>query len=303
MRDSLRHPPPRLKRSGVRVAVQVAAEGEHRASHRGVPQQVAPEHLGVQKAVVQQKRARQREGDESADDVRREFSGERRDGGGKLRDVFCRRPVRRLEPLVQEVRELVELAHLPARERGPLPLAGAARVVVEALDVVQQEEHDEEGGDEGRQNEVHRRQNAHAMAQRVDVVELRPDGEVVVEHPAEDGLTHVPLHRLREPDAPSERGDARDALDEKSAAASPGVRSFGSRLESQTEHVAVQHPQQVVLLAQDARDDVVLVEVLRDAQPCGSLQVHDARHHLGPRHRLDVAVRELQLAHAKRAHL
>ena len=280
VRDNLTHPSVGFEHP-ILLAHHPPRRRQHGAHHRRVPQQVSTEHLGVEQSIVDEERARQRKRHPRADEVRHEFGNRRNRRGGKLADVSRGGFVRRREALFGEMRELVELAEAPYRAGGPLSVADASGVVVKFLDVVEEEVHHHEERDERREREVDHREETHARAKRGDVVKRRADGKIVVEHVVEDGVVDVPLHRLGQP------------------LLAPQTRD----VEGEPQHPAVEHAQQVILLAEDARHYVVLVQIPHDAQARGGLQVHHSRHHLGPRDGLDVAIGELQLANAKRAHL
>ena len=280
VRDNLAHPSVGFEHT-ILLAHHPARRRQNGTHHRRVPQQVSTEHFGVEQSIVDEERTRQRKRHPRADEIRHEFGNRRNRRRWKLRDVSRRGLVRRREALFCEMRELVELAEAPRRAGGPLSVADASGVVVKLLDVVEEEVHHHEERDERREREVNDREETHARAKRGNVVERRADGKIVVEHVVEHGVVDVPLHRFGQP------------------LLAPQARD----VEGESQHPAVEHAQQVILLAEDARHDIVLVQIPHDAQARGGLQVHHSRHHLGPGDGLDVAIRELQLANAKRAHL
>mmetsp|Transcript_24794 Transcript_24794/g.73347 ORF Transcript_24794/g.73347 Transcript_24794/m.73347 type:complete len:236 (+) Transcript_24794:804-1511(+) len=98
----------------------------------------------------------------------------------------------------------------------------------------------------------------------------------LIKHVAEHCPAQVPLQRL---------GQQRAAA----AEAEPARERHGRR-----EHALVDHCDEVIVLAHDAADDVVLVEVALRTQRRCALHQHDAVHHLRPDHGADLALADAE---------
>ncbi len=138
-------------------------------------------------------------------------------------------------------------------------------------------------GQKGAHHQVQQRQPTEAAHQRRLVRKVGAHAAVLVEERVQHGPVEVPLHHLGQPHAPPQR--------------------TGKLRHVQLQHALVEHADQVVLLAHDARADVVRRQVAHDTQPRGHLRRHHARHQLWPRHGAQLCVRQAQLGGAERAQL
>mmetsp|Transcript_12586 Transcript_12586/g.39696 ORF Transcript_12586/g.39696 Transcript_12586/m.39696 type:complete len:597 (-) Transcript_12586:144-1934(-) len=267
VQHQLPHRPLRVVHHAV-VHDEAAADGEDRPEDRGVPEQVAPVHLRLQERLVDEGHHQQNRG-EAPDDEGNELGEHGDDGARELGDVLLRGLYGAGEALVEEVRELVELAQLPLGEGGPAARPDGRGVVVELLRVAQEEVDRHEDGREGGEEDVDRRHPPEALPERALVVEEAvAHCEVVVEHLVEDGPVEVPLEGLGH----------------------EHVTVPAREVHPEPEHIHVEHGDEVILFAHDPGHDVVGGELLDQAQAEGALCGHHAVHQLGPRDCLELAV-------------